>query len=334
MLMQGNEKQNADRLTTDEILEKIKEDKKQLKKSSAFAFAAMIAIIALAIAWFAGNHAVTAETGTVSASTLPYCLATKKTAKDDNLLNGLKDILQDQLNIGKGTELKIGNDTYYISNGGDIRLQVSADNNMNNNADNAMEGIAPGDSGEITFYVIPREKGYKEFSFQMHIAAYKDTETGIQEMDQEGIANFLNGHILFFRNYSEDAGYTSWIKDGKFTVKSENGEEFVPDEPIPVNIYWIWPEYFQSFMNSKELFKNQDVIREFVTDMNLDTKSSDSSNKKYFLDFNKAEFGSEDEWTFETLNAKQFTYLTECYDAADFQIGTNIDYFYFDFECQ
>ena len=333
-----NGKQNIEELTTDELLEKIEADKKQLKKSSVFAFAALIAIITLAIAWFVSNNRVSGTTGTVSANSLPYCIATKETTTEENAnyQSGLKEILENKFNVGKGSKLKIDNDTYYVSNGENICIQVSEDNNLNNNEENETGGIAPGTSGKITFYVIPREDGYKKFSFQMNLTAYQETGAEIQEINNNDVKSFLKGHVLFFRNYKEDTGYTDRIENGNiFTIKNENG--FSKNEPIPVTVYWVWPEYFQSFMKSGELFNTDEVIQSFLKDMNTETNSS-SSDKKYFYGFEDSQFDSEKKfdnenmWAFDSLNANQYLYLTECYNAADFQIGSNVKYIYVDFE--
>ena len=329
VLTKESRKENVKELTADELLEKIEVDKKQLKKSSVFAFAALIAIIVLAIAWFASNNRVSAGISSISAKSLPYYIATKKTETDDNLLSNLKDLLNNKFAAVKGTTLEIENDMYYISNGETIRLQVSADNNLNNEAGNAMEGIAPGTSGKLTFYVIPREKGYKEFSFQMNFAAYKkgeNTDSDIQEINNDQIKNLLKGHILFFRNYSEDVGYTDRIENGgKFNITSGD-QEFPPEQAIPITIYWVWPEYFQSFMSSGELFKAGS------TDIGTFEEDMKEHPEKYFANYAPDKIDSN--WNFESLNADHFTYLTECYNTADFQIGSNLDYFYIDFECK
>lgn len=336
MPTKDNEKENVDELTTDELLEKIEADKKQLKKSFVFAFAALVAIIILGIAWFVSNNRVSTTTGTVSAKSIPYCIATKETTQDENAnyQDGLKEKL-DQFNVGKGSELQIGNDTYYVSNGENIRIQVSTDNNLNNNVGNAMKGIEPGTSGKLTFYVIPREEGYKEFSFQMNLIAYKETGSEIQEITDHTIKSLLKGHILFFREYSEADGYTGWMDSSKFHITSEREAGFEKDKPIPITIYWVWPEYFQSFMKSGELFKEDEVIQSFVKDMNSETNSetdSSSLDKKYFYGFETEKFENANQWTYDSLNANQYLYLTECYNAADFQIGSNVKYIYVDFE--
>ena len=333
MSEKANGKQNVEELTTSELLDKIEADRNQLKKSSAFAMAALFAIIILAVAWFVSNNRVSGITGTVSPQSLPYCIATKETTTDEKTggyQRGLKEIL-DTFNVKKGSKLEIGDDTYYVSNGGDIRIQVGENNNLNNNKENAMEGIAPGTSGKITFYVIPREEGYEKFSFQMNLKAYKEeTDTKIQEIEDNKIKNLLKGHVLFFRNYDEKNGYTDQIKnDDIFNIKNENG--FEKNKPISITVYWVWPEYFQSFMKSGELFKTDTINESFEKDMNSETASPDS-DKKYFYGFQQTEFADKNPWTFASLNAKQYLYLAECYNAADFQIGSNVKYIYLDFE--
>ncbi len=342
MPIRDNGKQNIEELTTDELLGKIEADKKQLRKSFVFAFAALIAIITLAMAWFVSNNRVSGITGTVSPKSLPYCIATKKTAEDDNAnyQSGLKDILENTFNAEKGSELQIAGDTYYVSNGENIRIQVGEDNNLNNNKGNTAGGIAPGTSGKITFYVIPREDGYKKFSFRMNLTAYQKTGDGIQEIESDVIKNLLKGHVLFFRNYDENDGYANRIENNTFTIENKNG--FSKNTPIPVTVYWVWPEYFQSFMESGELFKKDEVIQSFVTDMNKETKETKPSDSEkeyfYFSGFDGSKFDPEqkfndtNQWTFNSLNANQYLYLTECYNAADFQIGSKVKYIYVDFE--
>ena len=296
-----------------------RERKRTIFRMVAIALAAGAVIAALCIAWFVSNNRVEAGTGAISAKALPFSLATKKANKgtEDKVLKDL------DLEIGEGTEYKIGEDTYYISNGGSIYLQVSNDNNMNN-VEGTKCGILPGSSGKITFYVIPWESGYKEFSFQLNLKAYSSSSQEIEEItgdNNKNVSEFLKGHILFFKNYNENKGYTDWIDDGKFEIKNEN--EFTKNTPIPITVYWVWPEYFQSFMNTGELF-DSNVRNKFVKDMN-------DSPKKYFSNFDEKEI--KNSWTFESLNANQFTRLTEWYNDADFEIGTKVNYFYFDFEC-
>ena len=298
-----------------------RERKRTIFRMIAIALAAGAVIAALCIAWFVSNNRVGAGTGAISAKALPFSLATKKANK------GTEDEVLESLEIGKGTEYKSGNDTYYISNGGSISLQVSADSNMNN-VEGTKRGILPGSSGKITFYVIPWESGYKEFSFQLNLKAYSSSSQGIEEItgdNNKDVSEFLKGHILFFKSYDENTGYTDWINNGNFEITNENEEEFTKNTPIPITVYWVWPEYFQSFMNTGELF-NSDVREKFVKDMN-------TSPNKYFSGFNKEEIKITNDWTFESLNANQFTRLTEWYNDADFEIGTKVNYFYFDFEC-
>ena len=105
MSEKANGKQNVEELTTSELLDKIEADRNQLKKSSAFAMAALIAIIILAVAWFVSNNRVSGITGTVSSQSLPYCIATKKTTTDYQ--SGLKEILSDIFNVKKDRNSKL-----------------------------------------------------------------------------------------------------------------------------------------------------------------------------------------------------------------------------------
>ena len=99
-----------------------------------------------------------------------------------------------------------------IVENGIISMQIDSDNNMNNQQSNA-NGLKPGASGQITFYVIPKKRGCKEFSLSIKLIPYKTTdnktdtaiesESGnedfqLQEVSDESVCELLKGHILFF----------------------------------------------------------------------------------------------------------------------------------------
>ena len=66
----------------------------------------------------------------------------------------------------KGTKTESYNgEKYFIVENGITSMQIDSDNNMNNQQSNA-NGLKPGASGKITFYVIPKKEDVKNFHFQ------------------------------------------------------------------------------------------------------------------------------------------------------------------------
>ena len=76
----------------------------------------------------------------------------------------------------KGTKTESYNgENYFIVENGIISMQIDSDNNMNNQQSNA-NGLKPGASGKITFYVISKKRGCKEFSLSIKLIPYKTTD--------------------------------------------------------------------------------------------------------------------------------------------------------------
>ena len=306
-----------------------KDSWKTFLKTGVFVVSALVILIVLCLAWFVMNHRVDGTTGEISAKSLPYALATK-VAKD-----GTEDSWLDRIGVGRGREETFDGERYLISDGGSIKLQVSDDNNMKNkDADN--RGIAPGDSGKVTFYVIPREEGYKKFSFQTNLVPYTtssgmDTEetvqADLQKVTDPDVSNLLKGHVLFFKNYSETEGYSGWIQDGKLEVSSETA--YPVDKPIEVSVYWVWPRYFQSFMKTGGLFEKQELISRFEQAM-----KAEGTREYFFKGYEESKLGETADWNFDSLDATQFMQLTNWYNSGDYTIGSGTDYLYFEFECR
>ena len=91
--------ENLENLSPEELQKRIEEDKKNAKRSLRFAFTALIAIIAVCIAWFVSNNQVT-MTGTQieSKNNLAFELASvgdRQNAEKDKLKNDNKNILSE-----------------------------------------------------------------------------------------------------------------------------------------------------------------------------------------------------------------------------------------------
>ena len=124
------------------------------------------------------------------------------------------------------------------ANGGEIRWALNSKSNIENYGTDA-EGIYPGSSGTLTFYVIPKQNCDLNINFSLEKILYKNnTDTGKLEIieDAAGIPGFVKGHILFFKT-KENGIYSDRIADG-FNIKQEGA---ITDTAYKFDIHWTWP---------------------------------------------------------------------------------------------
>ena len=161
-------KNNENRI---EHLEKNKEIRHKLIKNEILIVCIIIALLVATVAWLVSNKNAQAKSTELTAVGVPFYLATKES--DDGAED---DILHNKLNVMKGTKTESYNgENYFIVENGIISMQIDSDNNMNNQQSNA-NGLKPGASGKITFYVIPKKRGCKEFSLSIKLIPYKTTD--------------------------------------------------------------------------------------------------------------------------------------------------------------
>lgn len=147
----------------------------------------------------------------------------------------------------------------------------------------------------------------------------------------------FKGTYSFFENYTEQDGYTKPIKDKKFLIKSDSDGGYQIDVPITVNVYWVWPNSFRDFRgipDNGKLF-NTNVSNYFINKINEEINESSKKSKFFYnYDWSQLNLGDGENISFDALNASQFTYLANWYNAADYEIGVNVDYLYYEVECK
>ena len=156
--------------TSDELLEEIAVNKRKLKRSFVFAFVALIAVIALGIAWFMSNSKVTSTGTSVSAQDdRLFELASvgeRQTAeasylKDEskkNILSAGAERTYDSY-IENGTEVQ-KKQTYHVGTGS---LAWYLD---------SQESILPGANWKLEFYIIPKKDDVKSVTVSFDINGY------------------------------------------------------------------------------------------------------------------------------------------------------------------
>jgi hypothetical protein len=226
-------------------------------------------------------------------------------------------------------------------------------------------GISPGSSGELTFYVIPKQKDELTVQFTLELEAYtevdqntkdaievtltsdttlgKDNQTWIKQVDEEHAAlKLLEGHLMFFktRTGSEESGY--YYSDQLFDWSFERtltAEELEAGEPVEITIYWAWPYVLgQAILPTSAYQLNGTTL--------FDTTSEDANAPRkllynqmikyptfYFYDATDTELTGLSVATLSKIydadyTQEEYSKISRYYNAADQYIGDNIRYIF------
>lgn len=356
-------KKKKEELTPEEYRQQAQEEMQNLKnqwktffRTGIFLFAAVAAMIILGIAWFVSNNKVAGTGTSISASGSDFDLAADITGAAST-----KGMYDELLDVPFGTEKKIKEQTFLATNdtNDSITWAIKDDSNLNNQT--GANGIEPGSSGSLTFYIISHKDGPLSLTLDVTLTGYsysgKDdneptTSTDIKKLDSDGKAQkLLEGHVLLFAEY-DTKYYKNWIskdaeewnkslgegvslsrdKGGKLTWTAENA---VKETAYPVTLYWIWPERLESYIMSAEAYTGRRPLL-FPDDTYLPQKffttmcTADDSNR-YFR-WKEVE-------TFKTtvtpavlsnmrtnFNPVIYKSISEYYNLADQYLGENVRY--------
>ena len=317
--------------TSDELLEEIAVNKRKLKQSFAFAFVALIAVIALGIAWFMSNSKVTSTGTSVSAQDdRLFELASvgkRQSAEASYLIDESKKSI-----LSAGTEKTYDS---YIENGTEVQKEQTYHVGTGSLAWylDSQESILPGANGKLEFYIIPKKDDVKSVTVSFDINGYVYTNEGNADnravkSEDTTLQNLIQGHILFFQQLDDVDGYQKWLKaDESFVIEAPKNGSFKQNVPYKVTIYWIWPQYFRNYVYTQkstqgDLFMdaaNQTYAR-INTFINSQRTVETSQNKLFYDESGKVQVESD-----INKDMAQDT-LEQCsnyYNKADEYIGTN-----------
>ena len=279
-------KKKKEELTPEEYRQQAQEEMQNLKnqwktffRTGIFLFAAVAAMIILGIAWFVNNNKVAGTGTSISASGSDFDLAADITGAAST--KGMYDKL---LDVPPGTKIK--EQTFLATNdtNNSITWAIKDDSNLNNQT--GANGIEPGSSGCLTFYIISHKDGPLSLTLDVALTGYSyggeddkepTTSADITQLKSDDKAQkLLEGHVLLFAGYDSDTDsaqktYKAWIsedaeewnkslgegvslsrdKGGKLTWTAENA---VKETAYPVTLYWIWPERLESYIMSAEAY--------------------------------------------------------------------------------
>ncbi len=315
--------------STDKILEEIEQDKKYIKKSSTLAFAALIAIIALCIAWYVANTRVTGTSVSVSAKNdIPFVLASvgerqnaeSKYLLDENgnqrLRDGEAKKYSSYIDAKTGAKIETEEKDYYI---GINELAWRLD---------GQESLRPGEMGELEFYFIPTKSGANKtkVNVTIKIEAKKLDGNKIVENTDTKLQNLVNGHILLFQNLNNENGFSGWLyKEGTntMTINAPEGG-FEKDVLYKVKMYWVWPKYFRNYV-----FDSRNTYGDLFTD--ISDKNKDYIELLKYVNSHKEDIFGDSIITDEINKKISDEILDNCskyYNEADEYIGQSKCYIY------
>ena len=360
-------KKKKEELTPEEYRQQAQEEMQNLKnqwttffRTGIFLFAAVAAMIILGIAWFVSNNKVAGTGTSISASGSDFDLAADITGVT-GAATSTKGMYDGLLAVPYGTETKTTEQTFLATNdtNNSITWAITDDSNLNNQTD--ANGIEPGSSGSLTFYIISHKDGPLSLTLDVTLTGYSysgkdDNEpimsADIKKLDSNGKAQkLLEGHVLLFAGY-DTKYYKNWISkdaeewnkslgegvslsrdaDGKLTWTATNA---VKGTAYPVTLYWIWPERLESYIMSAGAYTGRRPLlfpddtylpKNFFTTM----CTADDSNRY----FSWKEVGTfEATVTSDVLSNMRTNFnpviyksISEYYNLADQYLGENVRY--------
>ena len=317
--------------------EKKKSDKRKIILHIICAVGALVLLIfsIITYGWFTMNKTVEVDDAQMTAVSGKFELASANT----------KGKYDEYLDLPKGTELTditVNGETTTkkltaTGNGKpEIKWLMSNESNFGNVNDG--DGIQPGSSGTLTFYVIPKQSGELKLKFSLDTILYNNNAKEISAenpdnseciiVDTEPVAKLVRGHILFFENYDSTTGFYSDRITDSFNYNIQNAQE---NTAYKVDIYWVWPEVIDqlilpqndSLLNGKSYKKiTADTDNTIINDMksNSDNYFLSSDNLSDMLE--NVSKGSSD----IGFNQEYYTQLNTLWNMADQQIGLKVAY--------
>lgn len=310
---------NLNTAASDE-LDRKRTQKIALIKISSMLLLSVIMLIFSSIAWFTQNTDNTA-TGMQIVAAGPSYEISVMTDGSDGVYDDYLDLVHDSSAIvwkmkgtdANGLEQNMGN--YYSIAG------------------RTDDGIYPGCSGYITFYVTPKVDSVNlDFTFEL-LGYNAETESGtttmtqLDETNDADVIGYLDGHILLFESYDKTTHkYSGLIKNTTDLSRLLSNKTYTGKNiPTTVNIYWVWAE------NLSDLLETETVtIHDEETDEDVEVtryKFCDDADFASYIEGHPQYFmkgvTTADNVTISTIQGN-YQYYGGRYNLADNVIGSRV----------
>lgn len=229
------------RQAADEHVRTLKDFWKDFLVSGLFVLAAIVAIFAC-LAWFAANNRVSATGSTIGAKADRYTLTAAGEGESGAHVGYYERTAEEKQTID-------GLDTADA-------MTVTLGSNLNNETAGS---LYPGARGKITFTVKPLVGDLDGVTINLSRLLKVTSIVGVVgdggtlAPEAEALLGLIKGHVLFFTSCDQNGYYSGRVVDSKIEIRKgefcENGDMSKPtNKPVTINLYWVWPEYFQNFV--------------------------------------------------------------------------------------
>ena len=247
------------RQAADEHVRTLKDFWKDFLVSGLFVLAAIVAIFAC-LAWFAANNRVSATGSTIGAKADRYTLTAAGEGGSDAHVGYYE-------RSGRTDEEKKVIDGLDTTDA----MTVTLESNLNNETAGS---LYPGARGQITFTVTPHTDDLGDITISLSRVLkakgniYKEADGNLSN-GASTLLSLVKGHLLFFTS-CDNGYYSGRVENSQIKIEKKKfcigGDTAKPtDQPVPVTLYWVWPEYFQNFVLTgntnyyKNLFAEEDA---------------------------------------------------------------------------
>ena len=194
-----------EQLPPEELAKEIEKNKRKVARNIVFIMAAIVAFIAICIAWFVSNNRVNGTLGSISADMRSVELRTygKAGIHDDLLKKITKSESENfwyQLGDAVNEFFETSSDKYAInwllkdtSNVGNYSEETPTGGweaywaNPPKGVERQDKAIEPGSSGSLTFYVVPKYDGKVELNLNLSLILIKKKEINSKRSQKEMI---------------------------------------------------------------------------------------------------------------------------------------------------
>lgn len=309
------------RQAADEHVRTLKDFWKDFLVSGLFVLAAIVAIFAC-LAWFAANNRVSATGSTIGAKAARYSLTAAGEGDDGAHVGYYERTDAEKQNIAKLDTTDA--------------MTVTLGSNLNNESAGS---LYPGARGKITFTVTPLVDDLNGVTINLsRLLKVTDNRVvgdgGTLAPEAEVLLGLVKGHVLFFTSCDQNGYYSGRVVDSKIEIHKiefcENGDVTKPtNQPVTINLYWVWPEYFQNFIltGNTNYYKNLFAAAgDAKSDYGILQADMNAHKANYFYGTASSVEAANAPAVSSSMSFSDAAICSALYNNADEQIGNKVKY--------
>lgn len=305
------------RQAADEHVRTLKDFWKDFLVSGLFVLAAIVAIFAC-LAWFAANSRVSATGSTIGAKADRYTLTAAGEGKPDAHVGYYERTTEKKQAIA-GLDTADG-------------MTVTLDSNLNNETAGS---LYPGARGKITFTVTPHTDNLGDITINLSRILkakgniYEEADGNLSD-DASTLLSLVKGHLLFFTS-CKNGYYSDRVADSKIEIHKsefcEKGDVTKPtNKSVTINLYWVWPEYFQNFVLTGNTNYYKNLFAAETTDYSTLQADMNAHKANYFYGMVSSVGAANAPAVSSNMSFGDTAICSALYNNADEQIGNKVEY--------